>query len=346
MMKNMIPRTADLGKDNNHKIPDWNVEMAQAVSDPAELLSMLELDPSLFLDNARQASRSFPVRIPRGYIARMNKGDPDDPLLKQVLPLGIELENVVGFVPDPVSDQTAMVAPGILQKYHGRALLITTSACAIHCRYCFRRHFPYTDTRASWNDWHSSLKYIASNPDITEVILSGGDPLSLSDKRLAELIGEIEKIHHVSRLRIHTRLPIVLPERINESLVQILHSSRLTPIIVIHANHPNEINTPVSQALRMLDAKGIRLLNQSVLLKGINDNSETLIKLSETLFNSGVLPYYLHLLDRVAGAAHFEVAEVDAIKLLQSLNTKLPGYLVPKMVKEIPGETGKTLITG
>lgn len=342
----MIPRTANLGKDNNHKIPDWNAEMAQAVSDPVELLNILELDPSLFLNNARLASQTFPIRVPHGYIARMNKGDPDDPLLKQVLPLGLELKNVAGFVPDPVSDQTAMVAPGILQKYHGRALLITTGACAIHCRYCFRRHFPYTNTRASRNEWHSSLEYITSNPDITEVILSGGDPLSLSNKRLAELIDEIEKIHHVSRLRIHTRLPVVLPERINQSLVEILHSSRLTPVMVIHANHPNEINMAVSQALKMMDEKGIKLLNQSVLLKGINDRPEILVKLSETLFDSGVLPYYLHLLDRVEGAAHFEVAEVDAIKLLQSLNTILPGYLVPKMVKEIPGETGKTLITG
>ncbi|MCK5455035.1 MAG: EF-P beta-lysylation protein EpmB [Calditrichia bacterium] len=342
----MIPRTADLGKDNNHKIPDWNVEMARAVTDPAELLRILELDKSLFLDNARLASRSFSVRVPHGYIARMNKGDPNDPLLKQVLPLGLELESVDGFISDPVSDHTAMVAPGILQKYHGRALLITTGACAIHCRYCFRRHFPYTDTGPSWNGWCSSLEYIASNPDITEVILSGGDPLSLSDKRLAELIHEIGKITHVSRLRIHTRLPVVLPERINESLVQILHSSRLTTVMVIHANHPNEINEPVSRALKMLDAKGIRLLNQSVLLKGINDHPETLAELSEALFDSGVLPYYLHLLDKVAGAAHFDVEKTDAIKLLKTLNTMLPGYLVPKMVKEIPGKAGKTPITG
>ncbi|MCK4950829.1 MAG: EF-P beta-lysylation protein EpmB [Gammaproteobacteria bacterium] len=342
----MIPRTADLGKDNNHKIPDWNAEMARAVTDPAELLRILELDKSLFLDNARLASRSFSVRVPHGYIARMNKGDPNDPLLKQVLPLGLELESVDGFVSDPVSDHTAMVAPGILQKYHGRALLITTGACAIHCRYCFRRHFPYTDTGPSWNGWRSSLEYIASNPGITEVILSGGDPLSLSDKRLAELIHEIGKITHVSRLRIHTRLPVVLPERINESLVQILHSSRLATVMVIHANHPNEINEPVSRVLKMLDAKGIRLLNQSVLLKGINDHPETLAELSEALFDSGVLPYYLHLLDKVAGAAHFDVEETDAIKLLKMLNTMLPGYLVPKMVKEIPGKAGKTPITG
>ncbi len=342
----MIPRTADLGKDNNHKIPDWNAEMARAVTDPAELLRILELDKSLFLDNARLASRSFSVRVPHGYIARMNKGDPNDPLLKQVLPLGLELESVDGFVSDPVSDHAAMVAPGILQKYHGRALLITTGACAIHCRYCFRRHFPYTDTGPSWNGWRSSLEYIASNPGITEVILSGGDPLSLSDKRLAELIHEIGKITHVSRLRIHTRLPVVLPERINESLVQILHSSRLATVMVIHANHPNEINEPVSRVLKMLDAKGIRLLNQSVLLKGINDHPETLAELSEALFDSGVLPYYLHLLDKVAGAAHFDVEETDAIKLLKMLNTMLPGYLVPKMVKEIPGKAGKTPITG
>ena len=342
----MIPRTANLGKDNNHKIPDWNAEMAQAVTDPAELLGILELDQSLFLDSARLASRQFPLRVPRGYIARMNKGDPDDPLLKQVLPLGLELENVADFVPDPVSDQTAMVAPGILQKYHGRALLITTGACAIHCRYCFRRHFPYTDTRVSRNGWRSSLEYIASDPNITEVILSGGDPLSLSDKRLAELVHEIEKIQHVSRLRIHTRLPVVLPERITRPLVQILYSSRLASVMVIHANHPNEINKPVSQALKILDEKGVRLLNQSVLLKGINDRPEILVKLSETLFDSGVLPYYLHLLDRVAGAAHFEVTEADAIKLSQSLNTMLPGYLFPRMVREISGKTGKTPITG
>lgn len=349
IMVNMITRNASLRKKNEcrydeHEINDWHTEMAQAVSDPVELISILKLDKSLFLDKARQASQVFPLRVPRGYIARMEKGNPDDPLLKQVLPLGVELSPVKGFITDPVGDLEAMVIPGVLQKYHGRVLLVTTGACAIHCRYCFRRHFPYVNTRTPNEGWNPALDYIASDPGIHEVILSGGDPLSLSDQRLAKLVDGIEKIRHVTRLRIHTRLPVVLPERINHSLIQLLHASRLSVVMVIHANHPNELYPPVTQALSKLESGGIRLLNQSVLLKGINDHPETLVSLSEKLFEAGVLPYYLHLLDRVDGAAHFEVTEAEAKTLLQTLNSLLPGYLVPKMVKEIPGNTGKTLI--
>lgn len=347
----MITRNATVRKKNrrkNNEYPngDWKAEMANAISDPAELLSILELDKSLYLDNARLASQLFPLRVPREYIARMKKGNPDDPLLKQILPLGLEFSTVEGFLSDPVSDQSAMVAPGLLQKYHGRVLLITTGACPIHCRYCFRRHFPYSDAGVSHEGLKKALDYIASDKSIHEVILSGGDPLSLSDQRLSRLIDDIENIGHVTRLRIHTRFPIVLPERITDSLIQLLHSSRLSVVFVIHANHPNELALSVSQALTKLKSAGITLLNQSVLLKGINDSPEILVKLSEKLFEAGVLPYYLHLLDQVDGAAHFEISESDANTLLTKLIALLPGYLVPKIVKEIPGNTGKTPLTG
>ena len=298
-----------------------------------------------WLPAARAAARLFPLRVPRGFVARMRPRDPRDPLLRQVLPLAEECLAVEGFGADPVGDLSAMVVPGVLHKYHGRVLLTATGACAVHCRYCFRRHFPYAEANPVVDQWHQALDYIAGDESITEVILSGGDPLSLSDRRLAELTTRLEAIPHLRRLRLHTRLPIVLPERVNDELRDWLGATRLKTAVVVHANHANEVDASVIAALADLKGSGAELLNQSVLLRGVNDSTEALMALSEKLFEAGVLPYYLHLLDKVQGAAHFEVEEVAARRLMAELNRQLPGYLVPRLVREIPGAPGKVWLT-
>jgi EF-P beta-lysylation protein EpmB len=320
--------------------PLWQCELARAVSDPAELLQRLKLDTAL-LPSARRAARLFPLRVPQGFIARMKPGDAGDPLLRQVLPLDAEFAPAPGFAEDPVGDRDAMPLPGVLHKYRGRVLLIATGACAVHCRYCFRRHFPYSDAHAAAGSWAASLDYIARDTSIREVILSGGDPLSLNDRRLQELVLRIEAITHVQRLRIHTRYPVVLPERIDDALLAWLRVCRLKKIVVIHANHANEIDVTVVRGLERLALANTLLLNQSVLLRGVNDSVETLSALSETLFAAGVLPYYLHQLDKVRGAAHFEVSTQRATQLARELNALLPGYLVPRLVTEQAGAPGK-----
>jgi EF-P beta-lysylation protein EpmB len=284
----------------------------------------------------------FPLRVPRGFVARMRPGDPHDPLLRQVLPLGDECLTQEGFGPDPVGDSVAMVAPGVLHKYEGRVLLTATGACAVHCRYCFRRHFSYSEANACADHWRGALTYIAGDTTITEVILSGGDPLTLSDRRLAEFTEKLAAIPHVQRLRMHTRLPIVLPERVNDELIGWLGGTRLKTIVVVHANHANEIDAAVRAAVARLKAAGVALLNQSVLLRGVNDSAEALAELSTSLFDAGVLPYYLHLLDRVQGAGHFEVDETVARDLMTQLNARLPGYLVPRLVREVSGAPAKS----
>lgn len=319
----------------------WQEVLADAVTDPAELLGILGLDRS-DLPQMQMAARDFPLRVPRGFIARMERGNPRDPLLLQVLPAAEELLAALGFVTDPVGDLASRQTPGLLHKYHGRALLIATGACAVHCRYCFRRHFPYADESASPRGWEEAIGHLAADPSITEVILSGGDPLSLSDRRLRQLTGALEAIPHIVRLRIHTRQPVVLPERVDDGLLEWLRGIRLQKVVVLHINHPREIDATVAQACRDLTASGATLLNQSVLLAGINDSSDTLADLSEALFAAGVLPYYLHLLDRVCGASHFEVAESLACGLIAALTSRLPGYLVPRLVREIPGMPSKT----
>ncbi len=318
----------------------WQTELADAVRDPAELLRMLELDPAL-LAAARAAGRRFPLRVPRAFIARMRKGDPADPLLRQVLPLAAELESPGGFSHDPVGDLASRAAPGVLHKYHGRVLLITTGACGVHCRYCFRRHFPYADESARQADWHAALEYLRTNASVHEVILSGGDPLSLNDRTLAHLASALEQIPHITRLRIHTRQPIVLPSRVNSALLAWLKKCHLQKIVVLHVNHAHELDAAVIAALSRLRAVGLTLLNQSVLLRGVNDSVAELAALSEALFAAGVMPYYLNLLDRVQGAAHFEVSEEQACILIQGLRARLPGYLVPRLVREIPGAASK-----
>lgn len=322
----------------------WQRALADAITDPDELLGMLGLEKSA-LPQALAAAGKFPLRVPRGFVARMRHGDPLDPLLLQVLPVAAELIPQTGFTTDPVGDLASRRVPGLLQKYAGRALLVATGACAVHCRYCFRRHFPYHDESASSNAWQPALEHLAADSSVHEVILSGGDPLSLSDRRLAQLTNALQAIPHIRRLRIHTRQPVVLPERVDAGLIDWLSQVRMQKVVVLHVNHAREIDASVQRACRDLAAAGATLLNQSVLLAGVNDSHDALAALSEALFAAGVLPYYLHLLDRVCGASHFAVPEDVAIGLLEELLARLPGYLVPKLVREIPGMPSKTPVT-
>ncbi len=331
----MITRTVPLTQ-----VPRWQAELARAVTSAEELLRLLELDPA-WLPGARAAGDRFALRVPRGYVARMRKGEPRDPLLRQILPVAEELVAVPGHGTDPVGDLDAMAAPGVLHKYRGRALLIATGACAVHCRYCFRRHFPYAETSPARDNWRAAMEHLRARTDVDEVILSGGDPLALSDRRLQNLVEHLESISHLRRLRIHTRLPIVLPERVDGGLLAWLTRCRLRMIIVLHANHAQELDGPVGEALRRLGGTGATLLNQAVLLREVNDDVEALTTLSEGLFDLGVLPYYLHMLDPVQGAGHFHVAEARAGALMGALREQLPGYLVPRLVQERPGATAK-----
>jgi len=322
----------------------WQIALANAIKDPQELLKQLGLSDKLIAIKG-DIIKNFPLRVPQSYINKMRYGDVNDPLLRQVFPLIDESYFVEHFVTDPVGDNLAVSSPGLLQKYHGRALLVTTGACAIHCRYCFRRHFPYGDSNPLAGQWQHTLSTISNDSSINEVILSGGDPLVLSDNKLQKLVQDLEQVPHLKRLRIHTRLPIVLPERVDPHLISWLENTHLQTIMVIHANHANEIDSDVADALNKLRLAGCQLLNQAVLLRGINDNAEILIALSERLSDVSVLPYYLHLLDPVAGASHFDVADHVGVELINNIRTKLPGYLVPRLVREQQGETSKTVIS-
>jgi len=321
--------------------PHWQEQLAGLVSDPLELLSTLGLQPEQ-VGYSPQALADFPLRVPRPYLARMRYGDPHDPLLRQVLPYAGEVLDVTGFSEDPLLERAANSHQGLLHKYQGRVLLITTQSCAVHCRYCFRRHFPYADNRPGREQWNATFAAIAADPSIKEVILSGGDPLATSNTYLQWLVEELGNIPHLKRLRLHTRLPVMLPDRIDPPLLKLLSSWQGQVILVLHSNHPRELDDEVDDALQRLADIGVHLLNQSVLLKGINDSLDDLCELSERLFAAGVLPYYLHMLDKVAGAAHFEVQEADARLLLAGMQARLPGYLVPRLVREIPGEPAKT----
>ena len=318
----------------------WQAEMAAAVTDPAELLALLGLGEE-WLPGACAAARLFPLRVPYSFISRMRRGDPHDPLLRQVLPLAEECLAVPGYRIDPVGDRAAMTVPGVLHKYHGRVLLTATGACAVHCRYCFRRHFDYADANPAADRWRAALAYLRDDVAVSEVILSGGDPLSFADRRLAELIAELDAIPHLRRLRLHTRTAVVLPSRVTGALLETLRRTRLQPVVVLHVNHAQEIDRDARTAFSDLRTAGVTLLNQSVLLRGVNDDIETLRELSETLFAAGVLPYYLHVLDRVQGAAHFEVQDASAHALHTARAARLPGYLVPKLVREVAGAPGK-----
>ena len=321
--------------------PAWQQELARAFTDLPSLLNHLQLDPDT-VPLQRDASRQFALRVPRGFAALMTPGDAQDPLLRQVLPLADEMAPLPGFSPNPVGDLQAQAAPGLLHKYRGRVLVVATGACAVHCRYCFRRHYPYHSGSATPRQWAGILDYLQAHPDIEEVILSGGDPLMVSDERLAGWFEQLATLPQLKRLRLHTRLPVVLPQRVTPALTELLAGDRFHTLVVIHANHANELSRSVANALSTLRHSGITLLNQSVLLKGVNDNPTSLVDLSHRLFEIGVLPYYIHLLDRVAGAAHFEVDEPRALSLMQVMQKTLPGYLVPRLVRETAGEASKT----
>jgi EF-P beta-lysylation protein EpmB len=323
--------------------PAWQRALQDAVTDPLELLSLLGLGPE-WLAPARAAARRFPLKVPRGFVARMRRGDPRDPLLMQVLPLAEELGELPGFVVDPVGDLAARTGPGLLHKYEGRVLLVTTGACAVHCRYCFRRHFPYEDENASRGGFGPALDAIRADPSIREVILSGGDPLTLSDRRLGALFEGLRAIPQVRRVRLHTRLPIVLPERVDAAFLETWSALPLQKVLVVHSNHAREIDGAVRAAIASLRATDTTLLNQAVLLRGVNDRVDDLVSLSEALFDAGVLPYYLHLLDRVAGAAHFDLPPEAAQRLIADAAARLPGYLVPRLVREEPGAAAKTVL--
>ncbi|MCU7875004.1 MAG: EF-P beta-lysylation protein EpmB [Candidatus Thiodiazotropha sp. (ex Lucinoma borealis)] len=332
----IIPETG-----SSLQTPAWQQALAQGFSNLSSLLEYLQIDAP-DLAQSIQASQQFSLRVPREFAALMRKGDLNDPLLRQVLPSHKELLTVAGFSTDPVGDRQAEHSPGLLHKYHGRVLVVTTGACAVHCRYCFRRHYPYASSTATASQWQGILDYIQANPSIEEVILSGGDPLMISDKKLGEWLQQLQQLPQLKRLRLHTRLPVVLPQRITRELTGLLQACRLNTIMVIHTNHPAELSPSVAEALHKVAAAGVSLLNQSVLLKGVNDQYETLVTLSERLFEIGVMPYYLHLLDRVAGAAHFDLNESAIQNLQLQLLARLPGYLMPKMVREIADEPSKT----
>ena len=318
----------------------WQQAWRDSVRDPGELLRLVGLG-SEAAAVPEAAISAFALRVPRGFVARMRPGDRHDPLLRQVLPLADELRQVPGFGLDAVGDAAAKKARGVIHKYDGRALLVATGSCAINCRYCFRRHFPYAEETAAAGGWAGAVAAIAADPGISEVILSGGDPLSLATRKLADLTTLLRAVPHVRRLRIHSRLPVVLPERVDDELLAWLRGLPWPVAFVVHANHANEFDASVDVAMAALRGAGVTVLNQAVLLAGVNDSADALAALCERGFEAGVLPYYLHQLDRVAGTAHFEVDDGRARALHAALVARLPGYLVPRLVRELPGDTSK-----
>ncbi|MDC4737000.1 EF-P beta-lysylation protein EpmB [Acinetobacter baumannii] len=329
-----------------HQEQNWQSQLSDLITDPLELLNLLELSTDQLLSGAILASEKFKLRVPRAFVGKMNAKDPLDPLLLQVLPHHLELEEHPKFVTDPLGEEAANQLPGVLHKYKSRFLLTLTGACAVHCRYCFRRHFPYQENLPKNEDWLNIKNYIESNPDINEVILSGGDPLTLSNRKLALWLERLSSLKQVKILRIHSRVPIVIPNRIDEELISLLKNSRLRIILVVHSNHASELDDFTCSKLLQLSEHHITVLNQAVLLKGVNDSAQTLTDLSYRLFEARVMPYYLHVLDKVKGAQHFDLipSEIDAI--YQDVLASLPGYLVPKLVREIAGEKNKTPLFG
>ncbi|TPG61668.1 EF-P beta-lysylation protein EpmB [Ewingella americana] len=322
---------------------DWLYQLGDVITDPDELLTLLALNDNAELQTGRDARRLFPLRVPRAFVARMQPGNPHDPLLLQVLTAREEFIAAPGFTTDPLDEQRSVV-PGLLHKYNNRALLLVKGGCAVNCRYCFRRHFPYQENQGNKANWVQALDYIRTHPELDEIIFSGGDPLMAKDGELDWLITELETIAHIQRLRIHTRLPVVIPSRITTALCQRLSESRLQVLMVTHINHANEIDADLCDSMSRLKRAGVTLLNQSVLLRGVNDCADTLAQLSNALFNAGILPYYIHVLDKVQGAAHFMVDDDEARAIMKKLMSKVSGYMVPKLTREIGGEPSKTIL--
>lgn len=336
----MIPVSSLAWQGESSEVAEWQHLLQTAVTDPTVLCQRLQLsltDESVILE----ACRGFPLKVPEPYLARMETGNSKDPLLLQILPQAAELSTIEGYTNDPLGESAHNPVPGLVHKYASRVLLITTSLCAVHCRYCFRRAFPYSDNRNSRASWQTAMDYIRQNTGLNEVILSGGDPLSLPDRQLAWLTRTISDIPHIVRLRFHTRLPVVIPQRITTSFLNTL-DSRLQNVMVLHCNHPNEVDTDLATAVRLLRQRGVTVLNQSVLLAGINDSAEILVALSEKLFAAGIQPYYLHQLDKVSGSHHFAVPDAVASALHKAIQTQLPGFLVPTLAREEAGEPSKT----
>ena len=339
----MIQRTAtplEVRTQATDLSSSWQTILAQAIRNPETLLARLSL-PREWLPGAEQGHQLFPTVVPEPYLSRMRPGDPEDPLLRQVLPRLEETRTEEVDREDPLEEAASTVTAGLIRKYRSRALLVLTGACAVNCRYCFRRHFPYGENRLSPQARSEALSYLQRETGINEVILSGGDPLATNDRFLAEWVAAIESVPHIKRLRIHTRLPVVIPQRIDEQLLDWLGRTRLQKVVVLHINHANEIDSAVVEAARRLSDAGATLLNQSVILRGVNDNVDALCELSERCFAAGILPYYLHAFDPVRGAAHFRVDDDDARCLNREMLNRLPGFLVPRLVREVPGGESK-----
>ncbi len=329
-----------------HQEQNWQSQLSDLITDPLELLNLLELSTDQLLSGAILASEQFKLRVPRAFVGKMNIRDPLDPLLLQVLPHHLELEDYPEFVTDPLGEEAANQMAGVLHKYQSRFLLTLTGACAIHCRYCFRRHFPYQENLPKNDDWENIKQYIEQNPQINEVILSGGDPLTLNNRKIALWLERLASLPEIKILRIHSRVPIVIPNRIDDELISILKNSRLRIVVVVHSNHAAELDDFTCSKLLQLSLHHITVLNQAVLLKGVNDSAETLNELSLRLFDARVMPYYLHVLDKVKGAQHFDLDSSKIDQIYSDVLASLPGYLVPKLVREIAGEKNKTPLFG
>ena len=325
---------------------NWQSQLSELITQPAELLEILQLAPEQLLSGALLASEQFKLRVPRAFVQKMEIANPFDPLLLQVLPHHLELEDHEGYTTDPLDEEAANQLPGVLHKYKSRFLLTLTGACAVHCRYCFRRHFPYQENLPKTEDWLHIKTYLENNPEINEVILSGGDPLTLSNRKLKIWLERLESLTQIKILRIHSRVPVVIPDRIDDDFIYLLKNSRLRIILVIHSNHANELDDYTCSKFNRLIQQDIVLLNQSVLLKGVNDSAQTLVDLSHRLFDARIMPYYLHVLDKVKGAHHFDLESKQVDAIYTEVLANLPGYLVPKLVREIAGENNKTPLFG
>lgn len=331
--------------EKSQATPLWTQELRLALRDPLAICEYLELDPDQIPGRSSgllAGHQLFSTMVPLAFLERMQKGNPQDPLLLQVLSSAEEAREVDGFISDPLQEERFNPLPGLIHKYSSRVLLTLAGGCAINCRYCFRRHFPYSENTLSKQAFTAVIDYLRQHPEVNEVIFSGGDPLATPDKRLASLVDQLQQLPQLKRLRIHSRLPVVLPSRVDQQLLDWLQATSLTVILVVHINHPQEIDASLHQALAELKAAGVILLNQTVLLKGINDQPKVLAELSEKLFTAGVMPYYLHTLDPVRGTAHFALTDTDAKSIYAELLARVPGYLAPKLVREYPDQPSKT----
>jgi EF-P beta-lysylation protein EpmB len=317
----------------------WQQALKSCITDLDELLSACDLKGELA--EKLLLNPDFPLRVPRTYVQKIEKGNIDDPLLKQILPLSLELSQTPAFNQDPLQETNKIPVPGLIHKYHGRVLVTLSGACAINCRYCFRRHFPYQENNPGKLGWQKIFDYLSAQPDIFEVILSGGDPMTLKDSLLSHFYENLGRIPHIQYVRIHSRLLSVIPTRVTPELTALLAAKRFRHTVVLHINHPREIDTAVIDSVARLRDVGVTVFNQSVLLKGVNDSVDTLISLQKTLYNAGIVPYYMHLLDKVAGSAHFDIELEDAKTLMIDLMSKLPGYLVPRWVRDVPNAAAK-----